>query len=119
MPSTANVNITLPPYTIYTGSTPTLTCSVELSPIVDIPLTVNITLTSSQGITIEPEVLITKNLTRYRRTFVLGSNVKSGDVFNCLVKVHSQKRYISGLSMGEDTITITVGIEYREWTNNV
>lgn len=110
MPSTVNVNIILPPYTIYAGSSPTLTCSVELSQIIDIPVTVNITLTGPQGITIEPETLMTENLMSYRRTFMLSSNVKSGDVYNCIVKVHSQNSYVSGLSMGEDTVTITVGM---------
>ena len=103
--------MTLPPYTIYTGSTPTLTCSVELSPIIDIPVMVEITLTGPQGVTIKPDALITENLMKYRHTFLLSSSVMSEDVYHCLVKVHSQNSFTSGLSTGEDTVTITVGMK--------
>jgi hypothetical protein len=71
------------------GSNVTLTCSVELSPLVDVPLTVNARLSGPVGVTITPVTnSVMENTTRYTSTVIINSfgRVQSGE-YTCTVTV--------------------------------
>ena len=77
------------PNPIMSGSSPTLTCTVELSPAVDVPVTVNIVWTRPDGSTITSATNPTmKSLTLYTSSNTLNS-VESSDSGNytCTVSI--------------------------------
>ena len=58
---------------ILSGSDVTLTCTVELSPAVDVPVTVNTEWTGPSTESLNPFTTIQESLTLYRSTLVLKS----------------------------------------------
>ena len=77
------------PNPIMSGSSPTLTCTVELSPAVDVPVTVNTVWTRPDGLTITSATNPTmKSLTLYTSSSTLNSveSSDSGD-YTCTVSI--------------------------------
>ena len=59
------MTVTAPMGTIIAGSSPNLTCTVELSPAVDVPITVDTVWTGPVGTTVTPTNPVMMNLSRY------------------------------------------------------
>ena len=97
------------------GSTVTLTCTVYLSPLVDVPVTVNVQLSAPAGVTITPVTnSVMENTTRYTSTFMIysfGRN-QSGE-YTCITTVElvtANPLVIGGTGVtGMDSITIGTG----------
>ena len=72
------------------GSNVTLTCTVDLDPAVDVPVTVNTVWTGPNGVTLSPIDPVMVNLTRYTSTAMVSSfgRDQSG-VYNCTATVSS------------------------------
>ena len=78
------------PNPILSGADVTLTCNVELSPAVDVPVTVNTEWTGPSTESLNPYPTIQESLTLYRSTLVLKSveSANSGQ-YICSAKVGS------------------------------
>ena len=90
------------------GANITLTCTVDLDPAVDVPVTVNTVWTGPDGVTISTTHPVIVNLTRYTSTLMVSSFGRNeSGVYNCTATV------TSNLSLSETTATmkaiITVG----------
>ena len=95
---------------IIAGSSPTLTCTVELSPAVDVPVTVNTMWTGPAGelfTPTNPVPAMIVNLTTYTSLAMVDA-ARSGN-FTCQATVSSSSQFITGSGMMSGTTTITVG----------
>ena len=86
------------------GSDVTLTCTVDLDPAVDVPVTVNTVWTGPDGVILSPTDPDMVNLTRYTSTAIVRSfgRDQSG-VYNCTATVGVNK------TMSSATVNFTVG----------
>ena len=96
---------------ILSGSNVTLTCTVELSPAVDVPVTVNTVWTgpSTKSVTASEKVtIIEESLTLYRSELVLKSveSANSGQ-YNCAIEV------VSGVEV-TTSINVEIGTNYSD-----
>ena len=99
---------------IIAGSSPTLTCTVELSPAVDVPVTVNTEWTGPAGVMFTPTNPVPAmmvNLMRYTSTVMVDA-ARSGD-YTCQVTISSLSQFVIGIGMMSGTTTITVGKKAR------
>lgn len=89
-----------------------LMCTVELSPSVDIPVTVNTEWSGPDGITILSNDTIMQNLTVYISTAVVSSfgRTQSGN-YSCIATVTSTSRSVFVISTGSlsETTEVTTG----------
>ena len=96
---------------ITVGSNVTLTCTVELSSAVDVPVTVNTVWTGPQRMILLSSATLIVNLTRYTSTAMVSSfgRDKSGN-YTCTATVNSRtdSTFLKD-SMISSTIRVTVG----------
>ena len=94
------------------GSSITLTCTVELSPAVDVPLTVNAVWSGPYGVTILPNNTIMWNLTVYISTAMISSfgREQFGEYScNTSISATSPKTFLLSSATVTGTARITVG----------
>ena len=92
------------------GSTVTLTCTVELSPAVDVPVTVTIVWTgpvqSNTTNTVQP--VMGSNTTYISTTMVSSFGREQSGVYNCTASVSSTSLFLNN-GTGQTSIIVTVG----------
>ena len=100
------------PNPILSGSSPTLTCAVELSPAVNVPVTVNTALTTPAGFmstsTAQPVMGSSNN---YTSTFLISSFGRSNSgVYFCAATISlPSNAYISDSSTVTHSVRVTTG----------
>ena len=107
VPAPSMVTVTPPSGVIIAGSSPTLTCTVELSPAVDVQVTVNTVWTGPDGVTLTPTNPVMESPARYTSTVMVNA-ARSGD-YTCQATVSSSSQFVTGSGMMSGTTTITVG----------
>ena len=94
------------------GSNVILTCTVELSPVVDVPVTVNTEWTGPDGVTLSSTTPVMESLTRYTSTVMVSSfgRDQSGN-YTCTATVSSTSSFLTDSGSQSETarITVTVG----------
>ena len=98
----------IPPF----GSDVTLTCAVELSPVVDVPVTINTVLTTDEGFMRTSNAQqVMGSSTNYVSTFVISSFGRNDSgIYVCSVTVSlTSNAYISDSSTVSHTIRVTTG----------
>ena len=99
--------VTQPVDTIIAGSSPNLTCTVELSPAVDVSVIVDTVWTGPALTTVTSTSLVLESLTRYITTAMVDA-ARNGS-YTCQATVSSSSQFTTGGgSMSASTI-ITVG----------
>ena len=108
----APTSVIVPPLmsTTIAGSSPNLTCTVELSPAVDVPVTVTTVWTGPVGTTVTPTSSVMESLTRYTIMAMVDA-ARNGD-YTCQVTLSSSSQFITDSGMTSGMTTITVG-EYQ------
>ena len=107
----SNIPNPIPPF----GSSVTLTChaAVELSPAVDVPVTVNTVLTSSEGLaTTSTAQPVMESLTSYATTYMISSFRRSDSgLYSCsaTVSLLSSYAYISNSNTRTHSVQVTTG----------
>ena len=93
--------------TIIAGSSPNLTCTVELSPSVDVPVTVETVWSGPASTTVTTTNLMMESLTRY---IILGmvDEARNGS-YTCQATVSSSSEFTTGGGMTSGSTNITVG----------
>ena len=108
MPAPTSVLVYPPVDTIIVGSSPNLTCTVELSPAIDMPVTVNTEWTGPALTTVTPTSIMMESLTRYTAMAMVDA-ARNGS-YVCQATVSSSSQFTTGGgSMSASTI-ITVGM---------
>ena len=93
------------------GSAVTLTCTVELSPAVDVPVIVNTVWTGPDGLTTTNTAQpVMDSATTYTSTAMVNSfgRDQSG-VYNCTATVSSTSSFLTGSGSQSGTARVTVG----------
>ena len=106
VPAPTAVMVTPPSSTIIAGSSPSLTCTVELNSLVDVPVTVE---TAWSGpATVTTTNLMMESLTKY---IILGmvDEARNGS-YTCQATVSSSSEFTTGGGMTSGSTTITVGM---------
>jgi hypothetical protein len=105
----SNIPNPIPPF----GSDVTLTCAVELSPAVDVPVTVYTALTTNEGFmhasTAQP---VMGSITNYATTFMISSFGRSNSgLYACgaTVSLTSSSAYVSDSSATTHSVRVTTG----------
>ena len=108
VPAPTAVMVTPPSSTIIAGSSPNLTCTVELSPSVDVPVTVETVWSGPASTTVTTTNLMMESLTRY---IILGmvDEARNGS-YTCQATVSSSSEFTTGGGMTSGSTTITVGM---------
>ena len=109
---TPTVSITSNPTGIITvGSSVTLTCTVESSPSVDVPVTVNTVWTGPDNFNRNIMAQRMGSTTTYASTVMVSSfgRDQSGD-YTCTATVSSASPYITGSMSSSSTARVTVGM---------
>ena len=108
VPAPTNVTVTPPVGTIIAGSSPNLTCTVELSPSVDVPVTVETVWSGPASTTVTTTNSMMESLTRY---IILGmvDEARNGS-YTCQATVSSSSQFTTGGGMTSGSTTITVGM---------
>ena len=102
------VIVTPPVGTIIAGSSPNLTCTVELSPSVDVPVTVETVWSGPASTTVTTTNLMMESLTRY---IILGMvDEARNDNYICQATVSSSSAFTTSGGMTSGSTTITVGM---------
>ena len=120
MPNPAVMIISTPVSPIHPiGSTVTLTCTVDLSPLVDVPVTVTAQISAPMGVIITPVTnSVMENATRYTSTATVGpfGRDQSGE-YTCMANVElvtANPFTIGGTGVtGMDRITVGTGKLYK------
>ena len=102
----------IPPF----GFNVTLTCAVELSPAVDVPVTVNTILTTDEGFSnTRTAQLVMGSLTNYAATFMIFSFGRSNSgLYACGATISSPSNvYLSDSSTVPHSIRVTTGERYN------
>ena len=111
VPAPTAVMVTAPVDTIFAGSSPSLTCTVDLDPAVDVPVTVN-TVWTGPAMTAftptNPVPAVMESLTRYASTAVVNA-VRSGS-YTCQANVSSSSEFTTGGETLSASLTITAGM---------
>ena len=100
------------PNPIIPGSDVTLTCAVELSPAVNVPVTVNTVLTTDEGFpTHDTAQPVMGSLVNYTSEFVISSFRRSeSGLYTCGATVTlSSNAYISDSSIATRSVRVTTG----------
>jgi hypothetical protein len=98
VPAPTAVTVTAP-LGVIAGAIVTLTCAVELSPVVDVPVTVNTEWTGPADVTFTPVPTVMVNITTYVSTVSVGA-AKTGSYF-CQANITS-----GGTTSGSTDITV-------------
>ena len=104
----SSIDNPIPPF----GSSVTLTCAVELSPAVDVPVTVNTVLTIDEGLmntrTAQP---VMGGLTNYTTTFMISPFERSNSgIYSCQATVRlAPSMYVDDSRMLSHSVRITTG----------
>ena len=108
VPAPANVTVTPSVGTIIAGSSPNLTCTVELSPSVDVPVTVETVWSGPASTTVTTTNSMMESLTRY---IILGmvDEARNGS-YTCQATVSSSSEFTTDGGMTSGSTTITVGM---------
>ena len=99
-----------PPPTIFTGSSPTLTCTVEFNVVVvDVQLTVNVSWVLPGGSVSSGEPVTALNSSTYtsRLTLDAVTNTDAG-TYTCQVVVSSQSLFITGTQSAEGSTNVSI-----------
>ena len=109
LPVPAPTSVTVTNGSVIVGSTVTLTCTVELSPAVDVPVTVNTVWTGPDGFMTTNTAQRIGNTTTYTSTAMVSSfgRDQSGD-YTCTATVSSTSSFLTD-SMGSSSTRVTVG----------
>ena len=103
--------VTAPVGTIFAGSSPSLTCTVDLDPAVDVPVTVN-TVWTGPALTAftptNPVPAAMESLMRYTSTAVVDA-ARNGS-YTCQATVSSSSEFTTGGGTLSASTTITVGM---------
>ena len=90
------------------GANVTLTCTVDLDPAVDVPVTVTTVWTAPDGVTLSPADPITVNMTSYTSEVMVSSFGRNqSGVYNCTATVSSNLSLSD--TIGTEKAIITVG----------
>ena len=108
VPAPTSVMVTAPVDAIIAGSSPNLTCTVELSPAVDVPVTVNTVWTGPALTTVTPTSLMMENLTRYI-TMAMIDAARNGS-YTCQATISSSSQFTTGGGSISAATSITVGM---------
>ena len=108
MPAPTAVMVTTPVDAIIAGSSPNLTCTVELSPAVDVPVTVNTVWNGPALTTVTPTSLMIESLTRYI-VMAMVDAARNGS-YTCQATVSSSSQFTTGGGMTSGSAIITVGM---------
>ena len=108
MPAPTSVVVTTPVDAVIAGSSPNLTCTVKLSPAVDVPVTVNTVWTGPALTTVTPTSSVMKNLTRYV-TMAMVDAARNGS-YTCQATVSSSSQFTTGGGSISAATVITVGM---------
>ena len=111
VPPPTAVTISPPVGTIYAGASVTLTCTVEFSPSVDVPVTVNTVWTGPDMTSFTPTnpvPAMMENQTRYSITVTVDA-VRIGD-YTCQATVTSSVMFITGSGILSGLININAGM---------
>ena len=106
--------VTVSNSSVIVGSTVTLTCTVELSPAVDVPVTVNTVWTGPAGFsTTNTAQAMAGNTTTYTSTAIVSSfgRAQSGN-YTCTATVSSSFLFITGTGSRSGTAKVTIGEYY-------
>ena len=109
VPTATGVMVAVPPGTIFAKSSLTLTCTVDLPPSVDIPVTV-VTVWSEPLTTINPVTM--ESLTRYTSTAIVSLNHTDigNHTYSCTAtQISLVSPYLIESAMAIGSVTITVG----------
>ena len=111
VPPPTAVTVSPPVGTVYAGASITLTCTVELSPSVDVPVTVN-TVWTGPGMTsftpTNPVTTMMENQTRYTSTVTVDA-ARSGD-YICQAIVTSSIMFVTGNGTLSGLVNINGGM---------
>ena len=110
VPAPTAVTVTPPVGMIIAGSSPNLTCTVELSPAVDIPVNVNTEWNSPDMTMVTTTSSVMESLTRY--TIMANIDAARNGNYTCRASIDSSSQFITGSGMTSGLITITIG-EYQ------
>ena len=108
MPAPTTVLVSPPMNTIIAGSSPNLTCTVELSPAVDVPVAVNTVWTGPALTTVTPTSIMMESLTRYI-TVAMVDAARNGS-YTCQATVSSSSQFTTGGGSVSASTIITVGM---------
>ena len=108
VPAPTSVLVSPPVYAIIAGSSPNLTCSVELSSAVDVSATVNTVWTGPALTTVTPTSLMMDSLTRYI-TMAMVDAARNGS-YTCQATVSSSSQFTAGGGSVSASTIITVGM---------
>ena len=105
----APTSVTVTNGSVNAGSTVTLTCTVELSPAVDVPVTVNTVWTGPDGFMTTNTAQRMGSTTTYTSTAMVSSfgRDQSGN-YTCTATVSSTSSFLTN-SMGSSSTRVTVG----------
>ena len=96
------------------GSYVILTCTVELSPAVDVPVTLSMVWTGPDGATLPPTTLVMESLTRYTSTAIVSSFGRNqSGVYTCIATVSPKPSSLFLMKDGSEilgTVEVTTGI---------
>ena len=111
VPAPTAVVVTAPMGTIFAGSSPSLTCTVDLDPAVDVSVTVN-TVWTGPALTAftptNPVPAVMESLTRYTSTAVVDA-ARDGS-YTCQASVSSSSEFTTGGGTSSASTNITVGM---------
>ena len=95
---------------VIVGSTVTLTCTVELSPAVDVPVTVNTVWTGPTGFsTTNTAQAMAGSTTTYTSTALVSSfGIYQSGNYNCTATVSSTFSFITGTGSHSGTAKVTI-----------
>ena len=110
VPAPIAVTVTAPMDTIIAGSSPNLTCTLELSLAVNVPVTVTTEWTAPAGTTVTPTSSLMESLTRYTIIAMVDA-ARNGD-YTCQAALSSSSQFITDSGMTSGSATIAVG-EYQ------
>ena len=108
MPAPTSVMVTPPVDVIIAGSSPNLTCTVELSSAVDVPVTINTVWSGPALTTVTPTSLMMENLTRYIAMAMV--DVARNGSYTCQATVSSSSQFTTGGGSVSAETSITVGM---------
>ena len=111
VPAPTAVMVTAPVGTIFAGSSPSLTCTVDLDPAVDIPVTVNTVWTGPASTVFTPTnpvPAVMESLTRYTSTAM--DNAARNGSYTCQATVSLSSEFTTGGGTSSASTTITVGM---------
>ena len=106
VPSPTTLSVT-PPSMIIAGSSSSLTCTVELSTAVDIPVTVNTVWTSPAMTTVTTTSSVMESLTRY--IVMANVSVATSGSYICQASIDSSSPVITESERTSNSTTVTVG----------